>query len=585
MDAWVLARVAASLDARSRGATVQRVDLDLLGRIRFVLSDVERVSTWLVSIHPERPWIGRPAGPVPLAKHVSDRFCAELSHRLHGEVLNAVVMPTGDRWLRLSFASGTALVIELIPGAANLILLAPGEVICSAARRQRRSDQRLAPGGAYVPPPVPPGRVDPLHDEAGRIEHSVLARMADGQDLQRGLRAALIGVGPDTATLLAEAFTREGGSIGECVARHAAAVRRGEVDPVVACDVEPWSMALAGTLAPRSLRLLPWEPATGPEPSTCYWRRADPESTAGLYGDAVDRLAAREARARALHTVLTDQRSRALHAVQRATGDMEGFADAERFRRWGEALLAGLGAARREGDQAIVSDPYDPDGAPIAVPAPAGMRLTAVAEGLFRRFQRARRGVIQAQDRREQLALRLRRLDALMAQPTEARGDAALDAIETELRRLGVPIGLGPARRASATRGVPAVRLEGVRIFQAPGERSILVGRGARENHRLTFKLAGPEDHWFHALGVAGAHVILRNDPREKRPPDEVLQVAAAAAAWFSDAKEQPWADVQWTRRKYVRRPRGLPDGVVRIKRFETLRVRPARPPSPFEGD
>jgi predicted ribosome quality control (RQC) complex YloA/Tae2 family protein len=50
-------------------------------------------------------------------------------------------------------------------------------------------------------------------------------------------------------------------------------------------------------------------------------------------------------------------------------------------------------------------------------------------------------------------------------------------------------------------------------------------------------------------------------------------------AAWFSEARSQSAVDVQWTRRKYVRRPRGAPPGTVVLKRFETVRVRPALPP------
>jgi hypothetical protein len=36
--------------------------------------------------------------------------------------------------------------------------------------------------------------------------------------------------------------------------------------------------------------------------------------------------------------------------------------------------------------------------------------------------------------------------------------------------------------------------------------------------------------------------------------------------------------DVQWTRRKNVRRARGAAAGTVLVKRFETVRVRPAAP-------
>ncbi len=36
----------------------------------------------------------------------------------------------------------------------------------------------------------------------------------------------------------------------------------------------------------------------------------------------------------------------------------------------------------------------------------------------------------------------------------------------------------------------------------------ILAGRSGRSNEELTFKIAQPEEMWFHAKGSAGAHVV-----------------------------------------------------------------------------
>jgi predicted ribosome quality control (RQC) complex YloA/Tae2 family protein len=107
---------------------------------------------------------------------------------------------------------------------------------------------------------------------------------------------------------------------------------------------------------------------------------------------------------------------------------------------------------------------------------------------------------------------------------------------------------------------------------------TVLVGKSGRDNHRLTFRIAAPEDFWFHALGVPGAHVIVRNPRRAPRPPQATLEEAAAAAAYYSQARDQPAVDVQWTRRKFVRKLRGAPAGTVSVKRSMTVRVRPRRP-------
>ena len=101
------------------------------------------------------------------------------------------------------------------------------------------------------------------------------------------------------------------------------------------------------------------------------------------------------------------------------------------------------------------------------------------------------------------------------------------------------------------------------------------MGRNARENQHLTFRVARAEDLWFHARDVPGSHVILR-DP-EGRAGAADLREAAEVAAFFSEAKTHGQVDVHATRRKHVRPARGGA-GRVFVGHSETLRVAPRDP-------
>ena len=104
---------------------------------------------------------------------------------------------------------------------------------------------------------------------------------------------------------------------------------------------------------------------------------------------------------------------------------------------------------------------------------------------------------------------------------------------------------------------------------------SLLVGRGARENHHLTFTVARPDDLWLHARDVPGAHVVVR-DP-EGRAAAADLREAAEVAAFCSEARGESQVDVHVTRRKNVRPARGGA-GRVLLGHTETLRVAPRDP-------
>ena len=106
----------------------------------------------------------------------------------------------------------------------------------------------------------------------------------------------------------------------------------------------------------------------------------------------------------------------------------------------------------------------------------------------------------------------------------------------------------------------------------------ILVGKGEADNDHLTFGVAEPHDLWLHvAGGTPGSHVVVRN-PERGEVPRSVLEAAAQAAAWFSKARGARKVEVHYCRAAEVRKPRGAPAGLVELRRFKSLRVRPALP-------
>lgn len=111
------------------------------------------------------------------------------------------------------------------------------------------------------------------------------------------------------------------------------------------------------------------------------------------------------------------------------------------------------------------------------------------------------------------------------------------------------------------------------RKFTSPSGYPILVGRSARDNDTVTFKLSGKFDWWFHARGVTGSHVILQTG--KQTPQHSDLIMAAQLAARFSDAKHAGVVPVSFCQRKYLSRPKGGAPGAVKLIKEEVLTVEP----------
>jgi predicted ribosome quality control (RQC) complex YloA/Tae2 family protein len=106
----------------------------------------------------------------------------------------------------------------------------------------------------------------------------------------------------------------------------------------------------------------------------------------------------------------------------------------------------------------------------------------------------------------------------------------------------------------------------------------ILIGRASEDNDHLTFDVAEPHDLWMHvAGGTPGSHVIVRN-PERGEVPKAVIEVAAAAAAWYSKARNAAKVEVHVCRAADVSKPRGAPAGLVQLARYKSVRVKPAAP-------
>ena len=93
-------------------------------------------------------------------------------------------------------------------------------------------------------------------------------------------------------------------------------------------------------------------------------------------------------------------------------------------------------------------------------------------------------------------------------------------------------------------------------------------------------RVAGPHDLFLHVRGTPGAHVIVPLN-RGEDVPQETLLDAATLAVHYSKMRTAAAADVTYTPRKFVSKPRGAKPGLVSVHREKvmpsTARSGPAR--------
>lgn len=600
MDNLLLEAIVAELRAQLVGWSVHRAsaapDSGLIlffedpSRSRLLISDAPTLSR----LHLTREAVRRP-GHDP-------GFASMAAHHLGGAILARIDKDPAERVVRFCFAGasgpGKSLVAELLGRTSNLVLLDGEERVLGFSRRLKAEHRRPVVGSRYEPPPRRGDRLDPrrftetavedLVARSRRESHPLADLLLESSPALGGLAALEIehraAAGePAFAALrdwLDRAFAGSHEAESPVVAQDDTGPRDtpgGERSPAgyLYCEGEPAEMDLRRAPSPGRHLLSPLPLASAGADLTCHTYASLNEAADAYYGPLASGVALRAHRD-ALMAVARREATRARGIVVKVSRELEAMQGADRYRVFGEALLAGLTRAARRGDTVIVPDPYGAEGDTISIPIDPAATLPTNAERFFRKHRKAERGRAVAARRRSEQQNRSQVFEALAERIGAVSGEDGLVSAEEDLRRSGVAVGL-ERRRPKGPSAPPPVEA-GVRLYRSSEGHEILVGKQAEENDRLTFKIASPEDFWLHASGASGAHVVVRNPHGQTHLPAPTLREAAELAAFFSRAKGEGRVDVIVTRRKYVRRVRGAPRGTVTVKKHETIVVAPRNP-------
>ena len=562
---WILVRrAAAELERALRGGRVTDVGLVDDGRVavQFALRPLSSSkgqddrrkrgpATLAVDAFGTPPVVTLDDAELALA--VDPGWLRAAGAQLRGMRLRSVRARPGDRVLVLAFgsasrfgvASESRLVLELVPRYGNVVLLHDRIVVAAAkqfspAENEARSVQVGLP---YAPPPLP----QPSLDFAG------FARALETAADPRARTRALGGYRPDVPRLLAASLVAESeASVWPSAARLAEWLDERARGLLAAAEAEPDGLGDVHVYRGADGAVV----AAHVVPLAQYAQLAH-ETVRSLLDVFAE---ARTAVLRAQRGDATERRRAALLARvakrARATADevaavIARLADAsarDRLRESGDALFTHLhdipaGATRF----------VPPTNPALTIALDPELDVNANAQRYYARYRKAADALPHLEKRRDALAARGEALDAL-AFEAERADAATLPELEADLDELeGRPPQRAP--QPNAKRRVP------LRLDRPSGAR-IYVGRSPRENVEVTFKIARPDDLWFHARGIPGSHVVLQSAPG-REPQDDDLAAAADLAATHSKARHAPRVEVDYTERKHVRKQRDAGPGMV----------------------
>jgi predicted ribosome quality control (RQC) complex YloA/Tae2 family protein len=404
------------------------------------------------------------------------------------------------------------------------------------------------------------------------LEKQSVALAAFGQAMRARLAGAhLVNISKDPLDRIVRLTFRSDDEVAGTIFRRLVIQLTGRTADIFLLDELNRILAVLRQHAPTRLHEIyrppPAPPPQHTQPETLTLGSGSPSVELDAHFAALDIAKAFDARAKGLRSRLSKAVRQQHKLRQHLHEDLARHGNPEDHKRIGDLLLANIATATRNGNNVRISD-YYAEGAPvIEIEVDKDRSLQEEAALRFRQYTKAKTAT-------KEIATRLKQIDretADLENRLQQLDDIVQSRDETRLESFDKP---APAPKVPQKRSAKAQKINGVRRYLSTDGYEILVGRAARDNDNLTFRVAQPNDLWMHAGDYPGSHVVVRNPTRKEIPQRTVIE-AAQLAGRFSQASEDAKVVVHYTERKFLSKPKGAAPGLVRMSRFRSITVEP----------
>jgi predicted ribosome quality control (RQC) complex YloA/Tae2 family protein len=278
-----------------------------------------------------------------------------------------------------------------------------------------------------------------------------------------------------------------------------------------------------------------------------------------------------ESRVEQKRTSLLSQLNRVIEAraasIQDLTAAIEAGLNAGTWQKLGDLLLA---YAYSIPDGSTVAAVWDYERNALEIPLNSELSAKENAQLYFDRARKAKNRLGIAEDQRVRLVADRLAIEVLRDQVLGASTLEDLVDLEQEARSRKWLQNPNLAQTKKDDRPFEGHR---IRTLLGPRGVTVLYGENSDANDYLTLRVAKSNDLWLHVRGNTSAHVIIRTDNQPDRIQRDQLEFAAKIAVQNSPLKHSGYVAVDYTLKKYVRKPRGAAKGTALYTHEKTVHI------------
>lgn len=281
--------------------------------------------------------------------------------------------------------------------------------------------------------------------------------------------------------------------------------------------------------------------------------------------DTGDRVKQKSA---SLKKILHTKLERAQNKLSKQKQDLLDSKDREKYKIYADLIQSNLHNISKGLDHVILENFYDENLERLKVPLDPKTSPAENAQRYYKKYGKLKTANQLLLNQIPETESEISYIEHVLVSLENATDVKELDEIKDEL------ILEGYIQRRSMKGKTKKVKLSGPLKFVSSEGFEIYVGRNNRQNEILTMKTAKKEDIWLHTKGIPGSHVIVKTEGNPV--PEQTLAEAGLLAAFYSKGRNSGSVEVDYTEKKYVRKPKNGKTGLVVYENQKTIVVNPS---------
>jgi len=520
-----------------------------------------------ISIHPSFPEIYFTSS-IKTNTSISSPFLANIQTHLRGGKIIAITQPDFDRilyfkiepFIRFGKIQDKKLIIEFMGKHSNIILVKENGMIESCIKLISSKINRfreVIPGTNYIPPPSQ-NKLNPLNIDKSSFFKILNIANKEELSLWQTLQSGFIGLSSQSAKeivlqadilpgkKLIDASYIEFDQLWISFQKIISDIRNFNFNPVV--FESPETKHIKSYSIINSLQFSEYDKYCFKEVNSCltfYSKKLTMErklfslkkELSKIFNKNIDKIKSK------------------MNDYERKIREVE---NCENYKLNGELIKSNLSSIKRGVKEIALINYFSPNREYISIPLNSKLTPLQNAQVYFKKYRKIKDSyhtIFNFLKDNRAVYEKLHDLQSLYLQPDQSYSE--LMKIKHQLIKLGY------IKKIKKRIKKKKKEISSPTKYISKNGWNIFVGKNSKQNDLLTLKLASGNDVWLHVKNINGSHVIIKNKGMGQTPPLDTLIEAASLAVYFSKAKNENKVQVDYTLKKYVKKPKNAKPGMV----------------------